>query len=820
MRVTGGPRRRPRRAIPCALLSKRHDVNASPDPPSATALLTSPRLLLLAAVAGAAVMVLEIAAPRLVAPHVGTGALAWTVTIATFLAGLAAGNAIGGWLADRVARALLPGLLLLSGAMSLLTPVLHDASVSHTASLAHAARVLVAIPITFLPVSLLLGTVPPVLARALLRQGRGPGLRLGAIAALGAAASVAGTFLAGFSLVPEWGLRGVFQGTAALLAAGALLAPWGSRRIAPPPPRTTLPAPRRVWVALAVLAGAAILTLEILAGRMASARLGSSVYTWTSVIGVVLTGLALGSLVGGWLADRFPPRALLRWLFLAASVTCCLLLWAHAILDLADLWTRRGWLSWPEATLAVCVLSFLLPSVVLGSLSPVVVRAALAEPETDGRVVGGLYAAGTLGAVIGTVAVGYVLIPWAGLERLTLLLAFLLASASGTLRGRSPYAWYAVIILLAVCMQGPWEAARRIARDLCFAESTECLSVEDSRHSRIRVQSIEERCVPLSEGLDTIEVDEEPLFEKRAMYDEQRGRLHWRGPMDDEQRIRLLEMVPTEAGERAVARLYELIGHDRRQLRLDRLQHGYVDLQDPLWLAYGYERLYAMLLEQLWPQREVARCLFIGGGAYAFQRYLLARQGDGIRCVTVELDPKVTETARQWLGLVEDPRHRIVHEDARTFVADLAPTTGGFDLVFGDAFDHISVPFQLTTEEFARALEDCMAPRGIYFVNVVDSWASGRFLGAFVTTLQTVFANVRVVSAAPRMFEMRDTYVLVASNAPLSDLGPRLEGDEGESAVVYDAAEVADLCRRAGDLVLTDDRAPVEILLAPVLHAD
>jgi spermidine synthase len=288
--------------------------------------------------------------------------------------------------------------------------------------------------------------------------------------------------------------------------------------------------------------------------------------------------------------------------------------------------------------------------------------------------------------------------------------------------------------------------------------------------------------------------------------------------MSEAQRDRLLALVTTEGDRSAVQRLYALAGHDYRKLRLDRLIHGYVDLQDPTWLRYGYERLYAILLDHLWPPREQVRCFFIGGGAYAFQRYLLAAHGGGLSVTTAEIDPGVTRIAREWLALSDDPRHRIVHEDARTFVASLAPADGGFDLVFGDAFDHIAVPFHLTTQEFARALKARMAPDGIYLVNVVDAWVPGRFLGAFVATLRTVFADVRVVSELPRRRTRRDTYVVVASDASLADLGARPQGDPDEQAVVIDAAEVEALCRDAGERVLTDDHAPVETLLAPVLR--
>ncbi len=455
----------------------------------------------------------------------------------------------------------------------------------------------------------------------------------------------------------------------------------------------------------------------------------------------------------------------------------------------------------------------------VGTLSPVVIRAALVGPERDGRVVGGLYAAGTLGAVVAAVVVGYLLIPWTGLERLTLLLAFGLASAAGTLRGKQPYFWHGVLVAIALGLGGPWPATRDLMRHLRLSEQALNVTVEDSRLSRIRVQPVTERSVPLASGFDTIQVAMDPILGGQAYYDSDAGRLHWRGPMSEAQYDRLFEMAPTKEASEAILRLNKICGHTRLQLRLDRLVHGYVDHQDPTWLGYGYERLYAMVLERVWPERQVVDCLFIGGGAYAIQRHLLHAHGAGIRCVSAEIDPMVTAVAEDWLDLRVDARHEIVHEDARTYVARIARTDRAFDVVFGDAFDHIAVPFHLTTQEFAEDLADCLAPGGVYLVNVADSWASGRFLGAFVATLRTVFADVRVISAAPPQPDTRDTFVVVASQAPLDGLTGILRGEGGEAAMVYPEAAVRELLARTGSRVLTDDDAPVDTLLAPVVHS-
>ena len=243
----------------------------------------------------------------------------------------------------------------------------------------------------------------------------------------------------------------------------------------------------------------------------------------------------------------------------------------------------------------------------------------------------------------------------------------------------------------------------------------------------------------------------------------------------------------------------------------------YCDVDDPTWLEYDYEVLYGAVVERLWPRDRDVSCYFVGGGSYTFQRRLLY-MNDHVRCVTAEIDPAVTRAARDTLGLEEDPRQRIVHQDARTAVNDLAAGEGPFQFAFGDAFNDLSVPWHLTTREFAQDVKARLSPDGAYLVNVVDVFNSGRFLGAFLCTLESVFGHVRLITTAPRDDRKQDTFVLVASDRPLDLAGLVDDGGIPLGVVEFSEADLAGLRARAEDLVLTDDFAPVETLLAPVVR--
>ena len=154
-------------------------------------------------------------------------------------------------------------------------------------------------------------------------------------------------------------------------------------------------------------ASVCIMVLELTASRLIAKHVGSSLYTWTSVIGVVLAGITVGNYIGGWLADRISPRRLLSWLFLVSSVLCFSVLWLdHFVGDIS----RPEWMEWP--TWVVCLVAgvFFLPATGLGTISPVVAALALSRSTRTGITVGNVYAWGALGSIVGTFLTGFYLI--------------------------------------------------------------------------------------------------------------------------------------------------------------------------------------------------------------------------------------------------------------------------------------------------------------------------------------------------------------------------------------------------------------------------
>ena len=178
------------------------------------------------------------------------------------------------------------------------------------------------------------------------------------------------------------------------------------------PPRPLPP----LWllVALQGAVSAASLVVEIVAGRMLAPYVGMSLYTWTSVIAVVLAGFSVGHWIGGRIAERAPARSLAAtgWALAAAALTTAgavfLLRWgADAVLPATD--------NAVVAIVALSMIAFFLPSLFAGIPAPVLAAiAVVAEPDRQGRALGAMFASGAIGAIAGTLLAGFLFISWLG----------------------------------------------------------------------------------------------------------------------------------------------------------------------------------------------------------------------------------------------------------------------------------------------------------------------------------------------------------------------------------------------------------------------
>jgi spermidine synthase len=191
----------------------------------------------------------------------------------------------------------------------------------------------------------------------------------------------------------------------------------------------------------------------------------------------------------------------------------------------------------------------------------------------------------------------------------------------------------------------------------------------------------------------------------------------------------------------------------------------------------------------------------------------------GSRIDVAEIDPMVLEANHRALGLPRDTPIKTYLLDARNALDDL-PRGRRYDVIFGDAFSDLSVPWHLTTLEFDRKIAAHLKPDGGYLINVIDDFEHGLFLGAVVATLQRVFRHVYVFSTdKDGVSTGRETFVVAATQRAIRTRDWRPGHGGAFWGSLLTDKDLTTLRRRSGGRILTDDNAPVENLLAPVVSA-
>jgi len=206
----------------------------------------------------------------------------------------------------------------------------------------------------------------------------------------------------------------------------------------------------------AFVTGFATLGLEVTALRLLAPSFGSNLLVFSNVVGVILAGLAAGYALGGRLADRRPDARFAGALLLAAGVFVLLLpLIAAPFLSSARHALAAGSASLFLRSLAAATLLILPPTVLLGAVSPFLVRLRARDITEVGRASGSLAAIATAGSLLGTFVPTLVTIPFLGTAATLALLGGLLVAASPLLLGRRGVAALAVLLAAPLVWRRP-----------------------------------------------------------------------------------------------------------------------------------------------------------------------------------------------------------------------------------------------------------------------------------------------------------------------------------------------------------------------------
>ncbi|HET6315610.1 MAG TPA: fused MFS/spermidine synthase, partial [Chloroflexota bacterium] len=407
-------------------------------------------------------------------------------------------------------------------------------------------------------------------------------------------------------------------------------------------------------------------------------------------------------------------------------------------------------------------------------------KLTLQDLEHSGGLVGKVYAMSTLGSILGTFATGFVLVQLLGTRMIVLgvgLVLLLMAALFGDLLrvGRSAAAPLAASVLLVALLV----PARNVKAYGCFdteADRMECMqkSIEDGWDQAVNTGCLRET----------------------AYYC-----------------IKVSDHIVNSVEDRVV-----------KQLVLDHLVHSYNSLEDPNFLEYGYIKVYAEVADMLarrLPNQDL-RMLYVGGGGYTLPRHIEATYPNAHQEI-MEIDPGVTQTVYEKLG-VDPAKTKIVtyNFDGRLMLNRLLQTQAGqYDLIIGDAFNDLSIPYHLTTREFDLGLRQLLKPDGLYLALVIDKLRGGKFMPAYTRTAMDVWPAAQVLSdAEPWQSSLPSTYVVAAGNTPIdpSELArARGQGTDGRVATHIMPGDLMNQwLTEAQAPVLTDDYAPVDNLIAPV----
>jgi spermidine synthase len=519
------------------------------------------------------------------------------------------------------------------------------------------------------------------------------------------------------------------------------------------------------------------LVIELVAGRIMAPYVGVSLYTWTSIIGVVLAGISIGAYLGGLLADRYPRSSTLGWLLFLSG------LGAFAISPLTNLVGGAHFqTSLMVRILLITTVIFFVPSCLLGMISPVVVKLTLNNLGKTGNVVGKIYAFSTLGSILGTFATGFYLISWMGTRHILFTMGVILivcAPIFGGFFGRAK-TLILFLIFLALIVVLP------LAGFYVYAatQPTPMALPANPLHSLKTLYGY----------AFTFPTDEETYFYKESDY-------------------YTLKLKKKERSD----------GGPLEALVLDHLIHSYTDLGNPLYIEYEYIRVYEEIVRWQAAKRGPFRVLFLGGGGYTFPRFIEASYPDAGVDV-VEIDPEVTRVARTYLGVSDTTRIRSFNEDARWFLMN-SKEKGGYDFIFGDAFNDLSIPYHLTTLEFAQQLKRLLKPDGLLMANVIDSFKVGLFMPSYLRTLEEVFGkgNVHLVTLTSDYDHIGiSTNVIVASpkNLDADDFVKAIRGEQQRemTAHVMPQERLQRYLAEHPSVILTDDYVPVDNLIAPIFE--
>lgn len=479
-------------------------------------------------------------------------------------------------------------------------------------------------------------------------------------------------------------------------------------------------------------AGMSVMAVELGASRLLAPYFSSSQIVWTIIIGTIMIAMALGNIYGGKSADKNPEPGRLYTRILAAALWIALIpvFGKYIILGISALLiftVNSNFLV--IAAFAACMVIFVFPLFLLGTVTPSLARYSVDSLEDSGKTVGTLNAFNTIGSIIGTFVPTFITIPAVGTSITMLIFAGILTALCIIYfinsRAHHKKVIISVIILTACCLAGA---------DNSFAFWENGLVYEgESVYNYLQVK----------ESDNNIILSTNVLFGVQSVYMKEEG--------------------------------------------LTGLYYDYA-LAAPL--MSGTENADILILG-------------MGTGTYALQcrKYFGSTSIEG-----VEIDEKITRLSRKYFHLPDDIN--VTTYDGRAF---LNASDKKYDVIMVDAYQDITIPFQMSSVEFFTLVKEHLSENGVMVVNMnMHENNEGNINQYLSDTISSVFSEVYTIDV-----KNSTNRELFASNNKnfynvFKENTKAVQDRELATLMEYVGSNVSKY--NPGGYILTDDKAPVELL--------
>lgn len=503
-------------------------------------------------------------------------------------------------------------------------------------------------------------------------------------------------------------------------------------------------------------AGMSVMAVELGASRLLAPYFSSSQIVWTIIIGTIMIAMALGNIYGGRKADKDPNPDKLYGRIIIASlwIAAIPVLGKYIILAISAVLIFAVNSNFLViAAFAACMIVFVFPLFLLGTVTPSLAKYTTDSLQDNGKTIGTLGAFNTIGSIIGTFMPTFVTIPAVGTAITFLIFAGILLALS---------------ILYFVSPNREKHDGRR--------ESSVVAKVITS----VLIFAL---CCVFGHNGSFAFWEKNLTFEGESVYN---------------------YLQVKETPNSMILSTNVLFGVQSILVKDGSLTGMYYDYA----LAAPY-MANTKIRQQANGEKIDVLILGMGSGTYATQ---LSRYFDNVNVEGVEIDDKITDLAHKYFELPESTQ--VTTYDGRAF---LNAVDKKYDVIMVDAYQDITIPFQMSSQEFFTLVKDHLTEQGVMVVNM-NMYSEDSNISSGDTTINTYLADtISSVFDQVMIVDVKGSTnkELFATNG--DDLATRLgndiafEKDDDLKAMMKHVEDTLISYEGTGH-ILTDDKAPVELL--------